>query len=105
MYKNWIQSHRDLPILINQWANVVRWEMRTRLFLRTMEFLWQEGHTAHATADEAEAETRQMLRPRWHALYGHSSKRLRDLGEDAGGTRPNVQGDRPRQRVFPIVHP
>lgn len=60
-YKKWIQSYRDLPILINQWANVVRWEMRTRLFLRTTEFLWQEGHTAHATAAEAEAETRQML--------------------------------------------
>ncbi|MBB3836459.1 prolyl-tRNA synthetase [Runella defluvii] len=60
-YKNWIQSYRDLPLLINQWANVVRWEMRTRLFLRTAEFLWQEGHTAHATADEAMAETRQML--------------------------------------------
>lgn len=60
-YKNWIQSYRDLPLLINQWANVVRWEMRTRIFLRTTEFLWQEGHTAHATADEAVAETRQML--------------------------------------------
>jgi len=60
-YKNWIQSYRDLPLLINQWANVVRWEMRTRLFLRTTEFLWQEGHTAHATSDEAMAETRQML--------------------------------------------
>ncbi|WP_020605673.1 proline--tRNA ligase [Spirosoma spitsbergense] len=60
-YKNWIQSYRDLPLLINQWANVVRWEMRTRLFLRTAEFLWQEGHTAHATSDEAQAETRQML--------------------------------------------
>jgi prolyl-tRNA synthetase len=60
-YKNWIQSYRDLPILINQWANVVRWEMRTRLFLRTAEFLWQEGHTAHATAEEAIAETEQML--------------------------------------------
>ncbi len=60
-YKNWIQSYRDLPLLINQWANVVRWEMRTRIFLRTAEFLWQEGHTAHATADEAMAETRQML--------------------------------------------
>lgn len=60
-YKNWIQSYRNLPILINQWANVVRWEMRTRLFLRTAEFLWQEGHTAHATSDEAMAETRQML--------------------------------------------
>lgn len=60
-YRGWIQSYRDLPILVNQWANVVRWEMRTRLFLRTAEFLWQEGHTAHATADEAVAETRQML--------------------------------------------
>jgi prolyl-tRNA synthetase len=60
-YKGWIQSYRDLPILVNQWANVVRWEMRTRLFLRTTEFLWQEGHTAHATSDEAQAETAQML--------------------------------------------
>ncbi|MCC6684288.1 MAG: proline--tRNA ligase [Bacteroidia bacterium] len=60
-YKNWIQSYRDLPILINQWANVVRWEMRTRLFLRTAEFLWQEGHTAHATKEEAMEETRKML--------------------------------------------
>jgi len=60
-YKGWIQSYRDLPILINQWANVVRWEMRTRLFLRTAEFLWQEGHTAHATKEEAIIETEQML--------------------------------------------
>lgn len=60
-YKNWIQSYRDLPILINQWANVVRWEMRTRLFLRTAEFLWQEGHTAHATKEEALEETSQMI--------------------------------------------
>ncbi|MDQ6755591.1 MAG: proline--tRNA ligase [Bacteroidota bacterium] len=60
-YKTWIQSYRDLPLLINQWANVVRWEMRTRLFLRTAEFLWQEGHTAHATAQEAIDETIQML--------------------------------------------
>ena len=60
-YKNWIQSWRDLPLLINQWANVVRWEMRTRLFLRTAEFLWQEGHTAHATGDEAIEETNRML--------------------------------------------
>ncbi len=60
-YRDWINSYRDLPLLINQWANVVRWEMRTRLFLRTAEFLWQEGHTAHATAEEAVAETRQML--------------------------------------------
>lgn len=61
MYGKWIQSHRDLPILINQWANVVRWEMKTRPFLRTTEFLWQEGHTAHATSDEAVAEAKQML--------------------------------------------
>ncbi len=60
-YKNWIQSYRDLPLLVNQWANVVRWEMRTRLFLRTAEFLWQEGHTAHATAQEAKDETLQMM--------------------------------------------
>ncbi|MBZ0189458.1 MAG: proline--tRNA ligase [Candidatus Obscuribacterales bacterium] len=61
MFAKWVQSWRDLPILINQWANIVRWEMRTRLFLRTTEFLWQEGHTAHATAEEAQAEARQML--------------------------------------------
>ena len=61
MYKKWIQSYRDLPVLINQWANIVRWEMRTRLFLRTSEFLWQEGHTAHATAQEAEEETLKIL--------------------------------------------
>ena len=60
-YRKWIQSYRDLPLLINQWANVVRWEMRTRLFLRTTEFLWQEGHTAHATKDEAIAESEQMM--------------------------------------------
>ncbi len=60
-YKGWIQSYRDLPILVNQWANVVRWEMRTRLFLRTAEFLWQEGHTAHATKEEAIVETKKML--------------------------------------------
>ena len=61
-YRNWIQSYRDLPILLNQWANICRWELRTRPFLRTTEFLWQEGHTAHATFDEAEAEARQMLK-------------------------------------------
>ena len=61
MYKKWVQSYRDLPILINQWANVVRWEMRTRLFLRTSEFLWQEGHTAHETSEEAEKETLDIL--------------------------------------------
>jgi len=68
MYRKWIQSYRDLPILINQWANVIRWEMRTRMFLRTTEFLWQEGHTAHATAEEGRAETMQMLEVyRWFA--------------------------------------
>jgi len=61
MFAKWVQSYRDLPLLMNQWANVVRWEMRTRLFLRTLEFLWQEGHTAHATHDEAEEEARRML--------------------------------------------
>jgi len=61
MYARWIKSYRDLPVLVNQWNNVVRWEMRTKLFLRTTEFLWQEGHTAHATAEEAESEARQML--------------------------------------------
>ena len=60
-YRNWIQSWRDLPLLINQWCNIVRWEMRTRLFLRTAEFLWQEGHTAHATEQEAIEETERML--------------------------------------------
>jgi prolyl-tRNA synthetase len=69
-YKGWIQSYRDLPILINQWANVVRWEMRTRLFLRTAEFLWQEGHTAHSTAQEAIQETEQMLN-----VYAHFAEK------------------------------
>lgn len=61
MFSKWVSSYRDLPLLINQWANVVRWEMRTRLFLRTAEFLWQEGHTAHATKEEAEEETLRMI--------------------------------------------
>jgi prolyl-tRNA synthetase len=61
MFSKWVQSYRDLPLLINQWANVVRWEMRTRLFLRTTEFLWQEGHTAHATHERGRGETLQML--------------------------------------------
>ncbi len=61
MFSKWTQSYRDLPLLINQWANVVRWEMRTRMFLRTAEFLWQEGHTAHATIEEAKVETMKML--------------------------------------------
>jgi prolyl-tRNA synthetase len=61
MFSQWVQSYRDLPLLVNQWANVCRWEMRTKPFVRTLEFLWQEGHTAHATAEEAEAETVQMI--------------------------------------------
>src|SRR5689334_6917701 len=71
MFAKWVQSYRDLPILINQWANVVRWEMRTRLFLRTLEFLWQEGHTAHATHDEAEEEARRMLGVYSDFMEGH----------------------------------
>jgi prolyl-tRNA synthetase len=71
MFAKWVQSYRDLPLLYNQWANVVRWEMRTRLFLRTMEFLWQEGHTAHATHDEAEEEARQMLGVYSDFMEGH----------------------------------
>src|SRR6476660_4176558 len=70
-YRNWVQSYRDLPLLINQWANVVRWEMRTRLFLRTLEFLWQEGHTAHATHEEAEEEARRMLGVYSDFMEGH----------------------------------
>ena len=90
-YKNWIQSYRDLPILCNQWANVVRWEMRTRLFLRTAEFLWQEGHTAHATKEEAIAEARKMIgvyrdfAEQWLALpviVGHKSDSERFAGAD-----------------------
>ena len=88
-YKNWIQSYRDLPILINQWANVVRWEMRTRLFLRTAEFLWQEGHTAHATKQEAIEETERMINvyaefaEKWLALpviKGYKSENERFAG-------------------------
>ena len=71
MFAKWVQSYRDLPLLINQWANVVRWEMRTRLFLRTLEFLWQEGHTAHATHDDAEEEARRMLGVYSDFMEGH----------------------------------
>ena len=71
MFAKWVQSYRDLPLLINQWANVVRWEMRTRLFLRTLEFLWQEGHTAHVTHDEAEEEARRMLGVYSDFMEGH----------------------------------
>src|SRR5574344_612653 len=73
-YRNWIQSYRDLPILVNQWANVVRWEMRTRLFLRTAEFLWQEGHTAHATSEEAIEETETMVQ-----VYAKFARRYMSL--------------------------
>ncbi len=71
MFAKWVQSYRDLPLLINQWANVIRWEMRTRLFLRTLEFLWQEGHTAHATHQEAEDEARRMLGVYRDFMEGH----------------------------------
>ena len=90
-YKNWITSYRDMPILCNQWANVVRWEMRTRLFLRTAEFLWQEGHTAHATREEAEAEAMKMINvyktfaEEWMALpviVGHKSPNERFAGAE-----------------------
>jgi len=88
MYAKWIQSWRDLPVLINQWANVVRWEMRPRLFLRTSEFLWQEGHTAHATRAEAEAETQQML-----DVYATFAER--DLA------LPVIKGPKPAGERFP----
>ena len=87
-FARWIQSWRDLPVLINQWANVVRWEMRTRMFLRTSEFLWQEGHTAHATADEACDETRKMLE-----VY-------RSFAEDCLAL-PVVAGEKPENERFP----
>lgn len=87
-FARWVQSWRDLPVLINQWANVVRWEMRTRMFLRTSEFLWQEGHTAHATADEAREETRKMLE-----VY-------RDFAETCLAL-PVVAGEKPENERFP----
>lgn len=83
-YKNWIHSYRDLPILINQWANVMRWEMRTRMFLRTAEFLWQEGHTAHATREEAEAEARRMLE-----VYADFAENYMAVPVIKGGKSPN----------------
>src|SRR5580693_406182 len=87
-YKNWIQSYRDLPLLINQWANVVRWEMRTRLFLRTAEFLWQEGHTAHATKDEAVEETMRML-----GVYAEFAEQQMAM--------PVIQGEKTAAERFP----
>lgn len=83
-YKNWVQSYRDLPILCNQWANVVRWEMRTRLFLRTAEFLWQEGHTAHATKEEAMQETEQMVN-----VYGNFAENFMALPVIKGAKSEN----------------
>jgi prolyl-tRNA synthetase len=87
-YARWIQSYRDLPILINQWANVVRWEMRTRMFLRTTEFLWQEGHTAHATRDEAIHETMQMLK-----VYADFAENFMAM--------PVIQGEKTAAERFP----
>jgi prolyl-tRNA synthetase len=88
MFSKWIQSYRDLPVLINQWANVVRWEMRTRLFLRTTEFLWQEGHTAHATAEEAVEETKQML-----SIYVEVAEKHLAL--------PTIPGEKTARERFP----
>ena len=84
VYKNWIKSWRDLPVLCNQWCNVVRWEMRTRPFLRTSEFLWQEGHTAHATAEEAEERTRQMVQ-----VYARFARETMALPVIVGHKSPN----------------
>jgi prolyl-tRNA synthetase len=94
MYAKWVQSYRDLPILINQWANVVRWEMRTRLFLRTLEFLWQEGHTAHATHDEAQEETRKILGLYRDFMEGWMAMPSSDQTDsnDSQGTPPIVRG-------------
>lgn len=88
MFSKWIESHRDLPLLINQWANVVRWEMRTRLFLRTAEFLWQEGHTAHATEEEARKETKQML-----DLYVEFAEKILAI--------PVIKGEKTERERFP----
>lgn len=76
MFAQWIQSYRDLPLLVNQWANVTRWEMRTRPFVRTLEFLWQEGHTAHATAEEAEEEAIRMIEVYREFAYNVRRRRL-----------------------------
>ncbi len=88
MFSRWVQSYRDLPLLINQWCNVVRWEMRTRLFLRTTEFLWQEGHTVHATAQEALEETRQMLQ-----IYAEFAEKYMAM--------PVIQGEKTEGEKFP----
>ena len=87
-FQRWIKSYRDLPLLINQWANVVRWEMRTRLFLRTTEFLWQEGHTAHADRDDAMAETLKMLE-----VYREFAETVLAM--------PVIAGEKPANERFP----
>ena len=92
MFAKWVQSYRDLPLLYNQWANVVRWEMRTRLFLRTMEFLWQEGPTAHTTHDEAEEETRRKRRVEKEGHYSRLLK-LPQLVDAVLGTYVDVVDD------------
>ena len=93
MYAKWIESWRDLPVLINQWANIVRWEKVTRLFLRTTEFLWQEGHTAHETAEEAEEETLKIL-----ALYKEFVETELAIPVIAGGS-PRARSSRGRDDV------
>ena len=93
-YSRWIQSWRDLPIKLNQWANVVRWEMRTRLFLRTSEFLWQEGHTAHATEAEAVEETRtdaRRLRPLRRGVDGDAGRAGRQDGVASASPAPSTR--------------
>ncbi|MCW5584066.1 MAG: proline--tRNA ligase, partial [Gammaproteobacteria bacterium] len=87
-FSRWIQSYRDLPLLVNQWANVVRWELRTRMFLRTTEFLWQEGHTAHATAEEAMQESRRML-----DVYAHFAEQYMAI--------PVIKGEKSESERFP----
>ncbi len=99
-YAQWIKSYRDLPVLINQWNSVVRWELRTKLFLRTLEFWWQEGHTAHATYEEAEAETRQMLDVYTDFAVNEAAV-LHDRGDDgrqAGAAGRHVAQPRPELR-------
>lgn len=102
MYSNWIKSYRDLPVLINQWANVVRWEMKTKPFLRTTEFLWQEGHTAHSTPEEAEEETLKMLKvysdfayneAAIPVIYGRKSENEKFAGAERTYTIEAMMGD------------
>jgi len=102
-YKGWIQSWRDLPILCNQWANVVRWEMRTRLFLRTAEFLWQEGHTAHATREEAEEEAIRMVHVYEDFARNYMAVPVHVGVKSASGNEPFFQGHFPTEPVMPGV--